>query len=232
VLPVFAEKRCGACHVSGAAKVGAPRLEQMVDTMETPLDVVTQMWNHAGRMEEKLAQANIEWAVFRGRETADLAAHLLSVRAAGRPPGGAAGGGGDGVIEAITDAARPTASGARKGARDVKHRLIGFVVVVSVVASLSTGLSDAAADLANGKKIYLNKCVGCHGASGTGDALKAGTLEKKPTNFTDKGKMGQFTDAQLKKVTLEGKPPMPGYQGKMSDKDLEDVIGYIRTFTK
>jgi mono/diheme cytochrome c family protein len=31
------------------------------------------------------------------------------------------------------------------------------------------------------------------------------------------------------KVVPDGKQPMPGYKGKMTDKELEDVIAYIRT---
>ena len=36
----------------------------------------------------------------------------------------------------------------------------------------------------------------------------------------------------MPKVVLDGKQPMPGYKGKMSDKELVDVIVYIRTFAK
>lgn len=99
---------------------------------------------------------------------------------------------------------------------------VGWIVVPAV----------AAPDLVNGKKVYADKCVRCHGVGGKGDGPKAETLEKKPIDYTDKTKMGTFTDVQLKQVVLDGKQPMPGYKGKMSDKDLEDVIGYLRTFAK
>lgn len=105
-------------------------------------------------------------------------------------------------------------------------------VGASVMMFLMVPPSAGSADLANGKKVYLDKCARCHGNSGKGDGPKAETLEKKPADYTDKKKMGEFTDAQLKKITLEGKQPMPAYQGKISDKDLEDAIGYIRTFAK
>lgn len=109
-------------------------------------------------------------------------------------------------------------------------------VVVMVVAGLSAVLASApgaaAADLANGKKVYADKCARCHGNTGKGDGPKAETLEKKPADYTDKKKMGEFTDVQLKKITLDGKQPMPAYQGKMSDRELDDVIAYIRTFAK
>jgi mono/diheme cytochrome c family protein len=64
---------------------------------------------------------------------------------------------------------------------------------------------------------------------GKGDSPKV-TMDPKPTDFTDKKKMSGFTDADLKKATLDGKPPMPAYRDKISDKDLDDAITYIRSF--
>ena len=109
------------------------------------------------------------------------------------------------------------------------HRLLTLTLAVSLVGSVGVSAGQAA-DLANGKKVYADKCARCHGVSGKGDGPKAETLEKKPADYTDKKKMSELTDAQLKKVALDGKSPMPAYKGKMSDRDLEDVIAYIRTF--
>ena len=106
-------------------------------------------------------------------------------------------------------------------------------VVVTAVVALSAAAVFApvvgASDLANGKKVYVDKCARCHGNSGKGDGRLAETFEKKPGDYTDKNRMGEFTDAQLKKIAQEGKPPMPAYRGRISDKDLDDVIAYIRT---
>ena len=88
------------------------------------------------------------------------------------------------------------------------------------------------ADLTNGKKVYKDKCLKCHGEKGKGDGPKADTLEKKPADYTDKAFMVKFTDGKLKEEVLEGKPPMPSFKGKLTDKDLDDVIAYIRTFAQ
>ena len=77
----YAEKRCGACHAAAEpGKAVAPPLAEVVDKLRTPLDVVTEMWNHAGKMEERMAEENVAWPVLRGGETADLMAYLLSLR--------------------------------------------------------------------------------------------------------------------------------------------------------
>ena len=110
-------------------------------------------------------------------------------------------------------------------------------ISVSIVAAIGLGVSliltspVGAADLNNGKKVYEMRCSGCHGKTGKEDGVKAETMGKKPTDYTDQKKMSEVTDAELKTITREGKPPMPAY-AKISDKDLDDVIAYIRTFAK
>ncbi len=78
---VYREKRCGTCHVAaGAGKPVAPPLAEVVEKLGTPLEVITEMWNHAGKMEEKTVEENVAWPVLKGGEMADLIAYLLSVR--------------------------------------------------------------------------------------------------------------------------------------------------------
>jgi mono/diheme cytochrome c family protein len=106
------------------------------------------------------------------------------------------------------------------------------VLALATMLAAAWAATAEAVDLANGKKVYADKCLRCHGASGKGDGPVAETLSTKLADYTDKKKMAGFTDAQLKKVTLEGKQPMPAYKGKIRDKDLDDVVAYIRTFAK
>lgn len=77
---VYREKQCGTCHVAEDGKPVAPPLGGVVEKLETPLGVMTEMWNHAGEMEEKMAEENVPWPIFKGGEMADLIAYLLSVR--------------------------------------------------------------------------------------------------------------------------------------------------------
>jgi mono/diheme cytochrome c family protein len=78
---VFQEKRCGKCH--GAAEKGAAQGLDFAksDKLKTQLEVITEMWNHASTMEEKMLKESLEWPVFRGGEMADLVAYLISLRA-------------------------------------------------------------------------------------------------------------------------------------------------------
>jgi cytochrome c6 len=105
------------------------------------------------------------------------------------------------------------------------------VTLLSVVGPASVG-SVFGADMANAKKVYADKCLKCHGETGKGDGPKADTLEKKAADYTNKKEMAKFTDADLVRITKDGKKPMPGYATKLTDQDIVDVIAYIRTFAK
>jgi cytochrome c2 len=85
---VYKEKRCGSCHaLRGVGEKVGPDLAK-VEKLDTPLEIITEMWNHASRMEEKMMEENVAWPVLKGGEMADLIAYLLSVRGrAARPAG-------------------------------------------------------------------------------------------------------------------------------------------------
>ena len=108
-------------------------------------------------------------------------------------------------------------------------KVLGFVVALVLLSSV---VSASAADLANGRKVYEKHCLECHGKTGKGDGPEAQDLEKKPADYTDKAKMAKLTDEELRKVTREGKKPMAAFGKKLSAKDVDDVIGLIRTFAK
>jgi mono/diheme cytochrome c family protein len=107
------------------------------------------------------------------------------------------------------------------------------IMCVATLLSVASAASVAPAfgeDLAKGKKIYVDKCLKCHGEKGRGDGPRAYDLSKKPADYTDKEKMSKFTDADLRKVVKEGKKPMPAFGKKLSDEDINGVVAYIRTF--
>ena len=104
------------------------------------------------------------------------------------------------------------------------------VATLLVLASAAALAQAIGANLTKGKNIYADKCLKCHGKEGRGDGPKAEDLEKKPADYTDKAKMSKLTDADLKKAVKEGKEAMPAYGKKLSDKDIDNVIAYIRTF--
>ena len=78
-----------------------------------------------------------------------------------------------------------------------------------------------AADPTRGGTLYASHCAICHGAQGqpvwpgTPDFRRAGALMKP--------------DAQLLATLRIGRGVMPAYQGILRDKDMHDVMAYLRT---
>ena len=89
---VYLEKRCSTCHAPTATeKPVAPPFAEVVKKLGTPLEVVTEMWNHAGKMEAKMAEENVAWPLLKGGEMADLLSYLLSARGGAALPSGPSG---------------------------------------------------------------------------------------------------------------------------------------------
>ena len=90
-LVVYKEKRCGTCHaLRGVGEKVGPDLAT-VENLDTSLEVITGMWNHAATMEQVMVGANVAWPVLQGGEMADLIAYLLQARGSAPRPAAAKG---------------------------------------------------------------------------------------------------------------------------------------------
>ena len=90
-LVVYKEKRCGTCHaIRGVGEKVGPDLATG-EKLDTSLEVITGMWNHAATMEEAMLGSNVAWPVLKGGEMADLIAYLLQARGGAPRPAAAKG---------------------------------------------------------------------------------------------------------------------------------------------
>ena len=85
--------------------------------------------------------------------------------------------------------------------------------------------------LALGQKIYLQRCVGCHGKTGKGDGPDAADLGIHPAKLSDAAVQEQTDGELFWKVTV-GKKPMPKYRTRLSPTDRWNVINYLRTLAR
>ena len=92
-------------------------------------------------------------------------------------------------------------------------------------------ISASESSLAAGKKIYLKRCVNCHGKTGNGDGPDAIDLGIHPAKFSDP-RMREESDGALFWKITHGKKPMPAYESRLSPTDRWNVIHYLRTFMK
>jgi len=85
--------------------------------------------------------------------------------------------------------------------------------------------------LAAGQKIYLKRCVECHGKLGNGDGPDAADLGIHPAKLSDPVIRAETDGALFWKITV-GKKPMPNYGSRLSPADRWNVINYLRTLAK
>jgi cytochrome c6 len=93
-----------------------------------------------------------------------------------------------------------------------------LATVLAFVATAAFGADHKA------QSLYKSKCQGCHGADG-----KASAMGKKlgARDFQDPA-VTSMSDDDLAKVTKEGKGKMPAYNGKLNDKQIDELVQYIK----
>ncbi len=95
----------------------------------------------------------------------------------------------------------------------------GFVALV-----LSWSGVGWAADIDNGKRIYAKHCQSCHGARGQG--------QLPGTPDFSRGERLMQPDSQLVEALRNGKGMMPAFRAQLQNRDLLDVIAYLRTLRR
>lgn len=100
------------------------------------------------------------------------------------------------------------------------RRNVGGALVATVLA-LGWAGSALAADPKHGGEIYNKQCVNCHGERGRPNMPGVPDFAR--------GERLMQSDIDLIKSIGRGKGMMPSYQGLLSEKDITDVIAYLRT---
>lgn len=110
---------------------------------------------------------------------------------------------------------------------------IALVIVLSMTAAAfaavnpvqkKPGKSKTAAAAADPQALYKSKCQVCHAADGKGSA--AG--QKLGVKDFHSPEVAKESDADLIKITKEGKGKMPKFAGKLTDDQIKELISYIR----
>lgn len=82
-----------------------------------------------------------------------------------------------------------------------------------------------------GKIIYNQMCVLCHGVQGKGNGEAGLSLETKPADFLALNVKNQTDGAIFWKITV-GKAPMSSYEGLLSEGQRWKLVNYIRELEK
>jgi cytochrome c6 len=103
--------------------------------------------------------------------------------------------------------------------------LLGSLILAIPLSNLS---ADAGTDAA--AKTYAAKCVSCHAKDGKGNAAMAKVFKVEPAALDlVKDSSLAKSDADLAKLTTDGKDKMPAYKGKLTDSEITGLVAYIRS---
>lgn len=96
-------------------------------------------------------------------------------------------------------------------------------------------------NVAHGKQLYAQDCAACHGDNGQG-GKGTGVTFSRPRNLpilapalNNAGFLASATDSMIRNTMLEGRKgtPMNPFKGKkVSQKDVDDIVAYVRSFEK
>lgn len=93
--------------------------------------------------------------------------------------------------------------------------------------SLVNPFKDNESATKEGKAIFTQMCVICHGITGQGNGEAGLSLERKPANFLALKVLNETDGAIFWKLN-EGKAPMASYKELLREDQLWKLVNYIR----
>jgi mono/diheme cytochrome c family protein len=114
----------------------------------------------------------------------------------------------------------------------MKKFLIGiyFLITIGIIIVICTSNYNGKKDdkaIAAGEKIYKKQlCIICHGETGKGEGTKAGTA------LNNQNLLNSVSDKDLYQYIKYGREgtAMPGYGPRISEKDIKNLVAYIRNW--
>jgi cytochrome c553 len=89
-----------------------------------------------------------------------------------------------------------------------------------------------------GKRLFNQYCIVCHGQNGEGDGFNAYNLNPRPHSLADSAYIKALSDKTLTEIIAFGGKGvnksvlMPAYQNTLSKAQISNVVAYIRTFIR
>lgn len=105
----------------------------------------------------------------------------------------------------------------------IYRRALGFSSLLAAVCLFGFSImsSSRAANTFRGGELYAMHCERCHGADGRGAMPGVSDFRR--------GRGLLRPDTELFDVVSNGKGVMPGFQGVLRNREILDVLAYIRT---
>ena len=75
-------------------------------------------------------------------------------------------------------------------------------------------------------ELYTKHCASCHGKDGRAKTFKAKLNHAR--DLTDPVLQDRASDERLFNTIMKGKEKMPGFSKKLSEQEIESLVGYVR----
>lgn len=98
---------------------------------------------------------------------------------------------------------------------------VRYALLVALACAAANATNAQAGDLKNGQRIYGTYCAGCHGPQGIAVMPQAPSFAR--------GDRLMQPDPMLANTVKAGRGPMPAFLGMLNEREILDVLGYIRT---
>jgi len=100
----------------------------------------------------------------------------------------------------------------------------GAVAAIAAACAFAFAPAAVCADLARGGQIYALHCATCHGPAGQGGIPGAPRFNR--------GERLMQSDFTLLATVRRGRNVMPAFGGVLRDREILDVIAYVRTLQR
>lgn len=117
--------------------------------------------------------------------------------------------------------------------------LVGFIVAIGLVAALVATVFDEVKPPPGapaGERLYYRYCLPCHGRDGRG-SWRATLFLIRPSDLSDPTRLRADSDAYLHELIKNGgsplgKPGMPAFGYNLDDRQIGEVIGFVRALRR
>jgi mono/diheme cytochrome c family protein len=108
--------------------------------------------------------------------------------------------------------------------------LMGSLITWAAAVSLLTAAPPSPSPTDQGRRIYEQHCLVCHGPGGRGDGVTAPFLSPRPGNLVSAATSAK-SDKDLLKIIANGRArtAMPAWKDQLSEEEQREVLRFIRS---
>ena len=103
--------------------------------------------------------------------------------------------------------------------------------LITYIRYLQTSKYTVSGNPQKGTQVYDDNCTICHGSDGKGKGTVTKFYDMEPADHTNTDSMNKISNVKMYYLISDGATGaklMPGWKDTLSDKEIKDVISYIR----